>query len=369
MVTNWSDININIKQTQQKIQFKHGMGECSQRPRIYFDGSYNFGGPSNSHGGWINAPNGCMYSIPADDTSVVKFNPMTGSYSKFGTLSSTSDKYWGSALSSITGKIYLTPYTLTHFAKIDPITDTYTEISFGSSVGGFYTSMVEANNGMMYCLNRDTGDQVMEFNPITETWRLVGLAFTANDGWCKGILLPSGKILGIPYNYPANFGLFDPSTFHMDIVASSVTDRSGSLPKYYDAVLVDDKVFCIPYYNDIIEVIDINTFKVTVIDKNEVINNGWLAGSLGPNGNIYCPPSAGDYVLEIVPKQMTYNVLPIENLPTFPFNGSARYRGCMLSQNNKIYSTPRSNYYNLVVDFGGNDMNIDTTLHRTINHR
>jgi hypothetical protein len=330
-------------------------------PNIVFS-SYNNGGQSVSHHGFILAPNNCAYSIPADDTQVLKYNVTTDEFSKFGSTNSTSSKFYGGCYSKLTGKIYLMPYILTKLYKIDPQYDTVTLINFGS-IGGFYTTLVEAENGMLYALPRDANDSVLEFNPLIEEWRLIPVTHP-NGGWVKGIMGDDGCIYGVPYTSTAGFCKFCTRTFKLELIANSV-NLSASLPKYSGAVLAPNKkIYCIPYYQDIIEVLDTVSYEVTRVKYNGTLSAEWWGACLGLNGKIYCTPYGADNVLEIDPT--TNTAKEIKPTTVEAWAGSARNSGALLLPTGNILMAPRTNNWPIFINFN-NNVPITTCLNRHIN--
>ena len=115
------------------------------------DGSGILSGADKWIGGVL-APNGKIYGIPYDSTSVLVIDPATNTTSTFGSLSGT-DKWTGGVLAP-NGKIYGIPRDSTSVLVIDPATNTIS--TFGSLSG--------------------------------------------DDKWAGGVLAPNGKIYGIPFD-------------------------------------------------------------------------------------------------------------------------------------------------------------------------
>lgn len=354
-----------INRITSSVGYDNGLSS-SMKPNIYFD-DFNNGGQSVSHNGLILAPNGSLFSIPSDDIQVLEYNPTTNVYSKFGSLPVTSSKFQGGCYSRLTGMIYLMPYILTKFYKIDPNRRTVSLINFGS-IGGFYSTLIEAPNGMLYALPRDDANSVIEFNPLTETYRTVGPTLSFGGGWAQGILGDDGMIYGVPYTYTSNFCRFNPSTFETTIVGSSDSTRSANLPKYYSGVMAKNKkIYCIPAYNDIIEVFDTVTYQVTRLKYSGAFSSKWWGGALGPNGKIYCTPYAASTVLEIDPN--TNDGVEIIPVTTNAWGGSARNSGAILHPNGRIYMAPRTNNWPVIVDFGRINATVDICANKHINYQ
>jgi len=115
--------------------------------------------------GGVLAPNGCIYGIPLNSTTVLKIDPATDTASTFGSLSGT-DKWFGGVLAP-NGYIYGIPYSDTTVLKIDPATDTAS--TFGSLSGTLkWTGGVLAPNGCIYGIPySDT--TVLKIDPVIVT--------------------------------------------------------------------------------------------------------------------------------------------------------------------------------------------------------
>ena len=72
--------------------------------------------------GGVLAPNGMIYGIPLNSTTVLKIDPTTDTVSTFGSLSGTAK--WVGGVLAPSGMIYGIPYSSTTVLKIDPDIDT-----------------------------------------------------------------------------------------------------------------------------------------------------------------------------------------------------------------------------------------------------
>ena len=99
------------------------------------------------------------------------------------------------------GKIYCIPRNSTSVLIIDPVTNTVdtTTISGLSGVAKWRGGVL-APNGKIYGIPRDSSS-VLIIDPLTntaDTTTITGL--TGNFKWYGGVLAPNGKIYGIPQN-------------------------------------------------------------------------------------------------------------------------------------------------------------------------
>jgi hypothetical protein len=137
------------------------------------DGGGSLSGTAKWAGGVL-APNGKIYGIPYNSTTVLEIDPSTKTTSTFGSLSGTA-KWYGGVLAP-NGKIYGIPLNSTTVLEIDPSTKTTS--TFGSLSG--------------------------------------------TNKWIGGVLAPNGKIYGIPYN----------STTVLEISTSNDTPKPYMLSAY-----------------------------------------------------------------------------------------------------------------------------------------
>ena len=113
----------------------------------------------------------------------------------FGSLSGT-NKWVGGVLAP-NGKIYGIPHNSTSVLEIDPTTNTVS--TFGSLTGaGKWEGGVLGPNGKIYGIPRGS-TSILEIDPTTNTTAIFGSLSGANK-WVGGVLAPNGKIYGIPFS-------------------------------------------------------------------------------------------------------------------------------------------------------------------------
>ena len=140
----WSANSNNWTQTRKAF--------CGWWGRMFVQSSQStttFGSLSGSSKwiGGVLAPNGMIYGIPLDSTTVLKIDPTTDTATTFGSLSG-SGKWIGGVLAP-NKMIYGIPYSSASVLKIDPTTDTAT--TFGNLSGSTkWRGGVLAPNGMVY---------------------------------------------------------------------------------------------------------------------------------------------------------------------------------------------------------------------------
>ena len=157
------------------------------------NGSGSLSGSDKWVGGVL-APNGKIYGIPYNSTSVLVIDPATNTTSTFGSLGSGIFKWFGGVLAP-NGKIYGIPYRSTSVLVIDPATNTTS--TFGSLSGNDkWGGGVLAPNGKIYGIPVNS-TSVLVIDPAANTTSTFG-SLSGISKWFGGVLAPNGKIYGIP---------------------------------------------------------------------------------------------------------------------------------------------------------------------------
>ena len=118
--------------------------------------------------------------------------------SEFGSLPGSSK--WNGGVLAPNGKIYGIPYDSTTVLEIDP--ETKSTSTFGSVSGsGKWNGGVLAPNGKIYGIPRES-ETVLEIDPEAQTATTFGNVEISSSGiaYIGGVLAPNGKIYAIPYN-------------------------------------------------------------------------------------------------------------------------------------------------------------------------
>lgn len=202
--------------------------------------------------GGVLAPNGKIYCVPFNSTSVLVINPTDNTVDNIGSLAG--NEKWSGGVLALNGKIYCVPASSTSVLIIDPLTDSL------------------------------------------DTTTITGLSGSLK--WRGGVLAPNGKIYCIPYG-ATNVLIINPLNNSIDI--TSISGLSGGINKWNGGVLAPNgKIYCVPYSNDNILIIDPNN---NTYDNNTLKGfsgvNKWSGGALGPDGKIYCAPSSSSRLLII----------------------------------------------------------------------
>ena len=291
-------------------------------------------GPAGFSGGrkLILGPTGTIISIPTFATSIGEFDPVTETFSNFGTNTPVSNKTWGGVLAN-NGKIYCSPFNNTSIQVIDVINRT--TYSFGSFGGG--------------------------------------------GKWGAPILAPNGKIYCPPYA-DNRVLVIDPNNDSFYFLKDDILSLSKSKPgntinsKYFNGTLsYDGKIYCTGLGALNTLVIDPETDTCSSFDP---INGNLLGkvtgspfsgvypttGKLGTNGKIY-----GSYyflndlnvnnvrIREFDPYTRTYSSIGIpESLNEIVLSTStgspSAYGGATLAPNGKLYFSPAGSNFMAVVN-------------------
>lgn len=275
--------------------------------------------------------------------------------------------WYGGAL-AVDGNIYSPPYGETTILGIN----TKTKKAFTIDISGVsanqqtYGSFVAHPNGKLYASPMDVG-KVLEFDPINKSYSTFGLGQVpvASNGWVKGIVSPNGFIYCIPsgsnevlkidvYNKTVtSFG----DTGYTGLASEASTNDKG-MGHFESAILVGNKIYCIPGYAKtdeenavspnkrwIVGIIDTtnDTLDMTSFTFGETelaqfnnhagtTNNGgteataadWskaFAGAvMGTDGKIYTIPGGYPYICVIDP--LTNTISRMNNVPLGTISGS-----------------------------------------------
>jgi hypothetical protein len=281
--------------------------------------------------GLVCGQDGNIYTIPGNQRSVIKIDPISQSFTtfseNFGGFEDDADssvlntKWLGGCLST-NGKIYGIPYTYDKILVINPKTGTAStsEISTGFTTSfGKWAGGVLSSDGNIYGIPWKS-TTILKINPTTNTTSTFG---SVTGGWWGGCLAPNGKIYCSPY---------DGNKTKFILKIDSLTDTITTIGPISDSLFTD--------------------------------NTGWQGAVLAPNGKIYCSPLGGKGILEIDPQNDTFNVIGIGSLPSlgqYVFD-SYRWSPFVLSPDGKMYAPPAGETKMLVLGETSNQEPADWLL-------
>jgi streptogramin lyase len=114
--------------------------------------------------GTVLGSNGKMYGIPLDSGSILEIDPIIGTATTFGNLSSGGFKWWGGFLAP-NGKIYGIPSNATTILEIDPINRTVS--TFGNITERYFNGFL-GPDGKIYFFPYN-GLKILKLDPDTKT--------------------------------------------------------------------------------------------------------------------------------------------------------------------------------------------------------
>ena len=287
--------------------------------------------------GGVLAPNGNIYCIPNTGTVVGVINPVTNSYTTFGSVTGAS-KYAGGIVAP-NGDIYCIPYTATNVGIINPTAHTINITTITGITGtSKYVGGVLASNGNIYCIPWSAAN-IGIINPNTNTFSSFSITVTGTIKFGGGVLAPNGKIYCIPMAATV-VGIIDPTTNTIDV--TTITGIAGT-NKFIGGVLAPNgNIYCIPYTVATTTVGVINTTNntySTISDATLLSAGGYAGGVLGQDGLIYCMSNrtANNSILVIDPNTNTI----LSKVGTFT-GTSPYFVGGVLAPNGNIYCIPGS---------------------------
>lgn len=214
--------------------------------------------------GGVLAPNGKIYGIPRDASSVLVINPKTN------TVDTTSipvpaglNKFVGGVLAP-NGKIYCAPFDATYVLIIDPVSQTVDTTSIvGLPVtSGKWCGAVLAPNGNIYCIPHNS-TTVLVINPNTNTTVTFVVSDTVGMDWAGGVVGTDGNVYGIPYN--SNRVLIINTTFNVvDTTSISGLDGIGAQSWFGGVLASNGKIYGFPSNSTAVLVIDPSSTLVTL---------------------------------------------------------------------------------------------------------
>jgi streptogramin lyase len=289
--------------------------------------------------GVVLAPNGFIYGIPYGSDVIIKIDPTTDTISSFGAGLVGPGGYPGGVL-GLNGKIYAVPeFSSSSILEIDPATDGIRLIPItGFNMVGCaraFQGTAVAPNGKIYGLPA-CSDKVLEYDPATDTYQLIGGVPAGTWRWVRAILAPNGKIYGMPQN-ASDVAVIDPATSTLSLIPLGASGRACG------ATLAPNGLIYGFDCNGTTNVVVINPANDTAAITNPLAsaNNGW-SSVLGPDGNIYNTTSFAKVMkFDTGTSAITY----LAGAPAPAYS-----EGMVLAPNGKIYFAPYSTNQVMVVD-------------------
>ena len=223
------------------------------------DGTTTITGVGTSTAKWnggVLAPNGKIYGMPLDASSVLIIDPVTNTANTTTITGLSGSLKWVGCVLAPNGKIYGMPFNSTSVLIIDPVTNTANTTAItGLSGSGKWSGGVLAPNGKIYGIPRDASS-VLIIDPVTNTANTTAITGLSGTGkWYGGVLAPNGKIYGIPYSSTSVL-IIDPVTNTANTTTITGLRLSGTA-KWAGGVLAPSgKIYGIPLDSDSVLIID-----------------------------------------------------------------------------------------------------------------
>ena len=275
------------------------------------------------------APNGMIYCIPGNATSVGMINPGTSTFTT-NSVSGTAPgnvAYFGGVLAP-NGMIYCIPCNATSVGMINPTTNVYTTNSVsGTAPGsGAYRGGVLAPNGMIYCIPSGT-TSVGVINPTTNVFTTNSVSGTVSGSYIGGVLAPNGLIYCVPSG-ASTIGVIDPN-------ANTFTTFGSVSGNYMGGALGQNgMIYLIPRNSTVVGKINPMTNIYTTFGSVSSGVDLYCTGVFAPNGLIYCISQNSGTFATINPATDTYTTI------SGTVQGGGGYYSACLAPNGVIYIIP-----------------------------
>jgi len=249
---------------------------------------------ANPYRDGVSHPNGNVYFIPRDATSVIEFDPV-GNVATNQTFTrnwtANNNSYAGGVLAD-DGIIYCIPYNESHVLKLDPTTYTSSEITLGYVPK--LASGIKASNGKIYCVPGDTinGANVLIIDPDANTATVSNMQInggvqefgTKYQGATRG---PDNRLYFAPAD-TLDICVIDPTNDTLVETDYGYTITGSTLRYMGAATASNGKIIFAPF----------NAGKVMVLDtqSNTLSQPFTIAGAksqgavTGSDGNVHCIP-------------------------------------------------------------------------------
>lgn len=215
-------------------------------------------------------------------------------------------------------------------------------VSVGTSFGSLaHRSAVLHPNGNIYCVPRNTGNGMLEIDPInnTSTYKTFGalgtLTSTSAAYFHSAVLAETGNIIAIPFNYD--------KFIEIDVENETTTEFTGGVGlsgtvKFSGGVLGSDgNIYCVPQNFGSVAVVDPSTLSVTTTNYGLSIPTSLAywggARSWKANNKIFMSPlQANDFLVIDTDAQTATR----ENFGLTFISGQNNHYGCSVNKDGSI---------------------------------
>jgi hypothetical protein len=212
-------------------------------------------------------PDGKVLCMPYNSVHPVIYDPAADTIKVSAASVTTGIKQrYQSGVLLPNGKVLMVPFWASKCAIYDHLSDSIEEISGISTVPGEYIAGVLLNDGRVV-LVPSNGSQVAIYNYQDNKVVKVGPAtWPGNNAYYGAVLLPSGKVLAIPFQATAA-RVFDPAALTVSVLPAVFPGGSA----YIGGVLAGNgKVYCTPYAATSGAILDFRTNMIPVLPSNFV---------------------------------------------------------------------------------------------------
>jgi outer membrane protein assembly factor BamB len=283
-------------------------------------------------GGGVLAPDGRIFGIPDEATTILEIDPEGRTVRTFGSVPVGTDKWRGGVL-AFDGKIYAVPRDADSILEIDPSSGLIsTDVEAGGEGANKWYGAVLGPNGRVYGIPYDE-TRVLEYDPAARSVRLFG-DFAGSEKWRGGVLAPNGLIYGIP-QAAASILVIDPAAGSATTFAIPATGdefRGGVLGP-------NGLIYAIPATAAVVLEIDSAVESVRSVATVAASASAYSGGAMAADGTIFGSPFDGNEVLAFtVPSTMADQgtVAGIDGTPT----ANSLCSGMTLGLNGMLYLIP-----------------------------
>jgi hypothetical protein len=342
-----------VEHNQWKKQYLDEAGETGDGANISFDTmGADLTGAYKWRGGVI-GPDGKIYCVPSSANDILIIDPVAGTAvrSDMGRSLSGTDKYNGGVLAP-NGKIYCVPKEDREVLVIDPLGGVAYFVDTSVYLHAGWAAPILGPDGKIYALPI-SGDDLLVIDPVTEDVTRVDTGLSL-DGSFRGSFLGSdGKIYGIPYSNEQGILIIDTATssyavHHFHLSLDEDRKWRDCVPNPYSEAIAGPGAD--NYHKVPLEILDLNKTIGVITFWNSpsfyIEDYGYYSAVLGPDKKIYCLPYNEDNiaVIDLVTKTIT------QEYAHSNFSGSRLYYSGVLHTNGKIYGIPYSAETILILD-------------------
>lgn len=259
---------------------------------------------------------------------------------------------WSGLVAAPNGLIYGIPYNATTILIIDPIAGTASTSAMGATLTGTnkWISGVLGNDGLIYGIPLDSTDiLIIDPEAGTASRSAMTATLTGTSKWAGGAVGSNGKIYCAPLN-SADILIIDTGAGTASRSAMGATISGSS--NWVGAVRAENgKIYCIPYSATTILIIDPAGNSATTSAMGATLTGGskWLGGAIAKDGKIYCAPMNATDILIINPGANTATTSALGATLT----GTNKWRGIVNGTDGYLYAIPHSETTILIIDVDG----------------